>query len=140
MSWPPSVKRDENKELFIFLVIAERKAGDKSINKTCEPAAKRSSNSFFVFEDDEDSVNINNLEQEHCLESSIRQICLNYFLDVEEGLPMLQKNPNILAVFKKYYIALPSSAPVKRMYSFSGMILNPKWRRLGNSLYEKLTI
>ena len=49
---------------------------------------------------------------------------LNYFQDTSKNLSCLLRYPYVLSVFKHYSTVLPSTAPVERLFPFSGMIDN----------------
>jgi hypothetical protein len=48
--------------------------------------------------------------------------------------------PIVKKAFIRYNTTIPSSAPVERLFSFAGMIHNPKRNRLADNLFEQLVI
>lgn len=65
---------------------------------------------------------------------------LNYLQDASRTLDSLDRYPSIKQIFKRYNTALPSSAPVERLFSFAGLIHSPKRRRLSDTNFEKLVL
>ena len=52
--------------------------------------------------------------------------CLQYLKDKNSSLDSLHKFPTIKKMFMKYNSAIPSSAPVERLFSDGGMVLTKK--------------
>ena len=63
-----------------------------------------------------------------------------FFEDPDESISMLKRYPNVQCVFRRTNTPIPSSAPVERLFSYGGMIMHPKRRRLGDRLFERLLI
>jgi len=58
----------------------------------------------------------------------------------DRTLSSLGQFPRVRAMFMKYNVALPSSAPVERLFSVGGMICTAKRNRLRPELFEKLLL
>jgi len=65
---------------------------------------------------------------------------LQYLSDASHSLESLDRYPSVKKVFLKYNTALPSSAPVERLFSFAGHIHSPKRSKLSDSMFENLVM
>jgi hypothetical protein len=65
---------------------------------------------------------------------------LNYFQDTSKSLSCLERYPSVRRIFMRYNTALPSSAAVERLFSFAGMVHNPKRTRLSDAKFEQLVL
>lgn len=65
---------------------------------------------------------------------------LQYLADNEIEIKSLHKFPIIKLLCLKYNSGIPSSAPVERLFSFSGMILTPQRSCLSDKRFEECTL
>ena len=65
---------------------------------------------------------------------------MKYLQDNRSTLQSLDDYPAVKSVFIRYNTALPSSAPVERLFSFAGMIHSPKRGSLSDTLFEQLVL
>jgi len=65
---------------------------------------------------------------------------LEYLADPDMALHSLNKYINIKKLFFKYNTALPSSAPVERLFSFASITDVPKSNRLSDEMFEKRVV
>jgi hypothetical protein len=74
------------------------------------------------------------------VENAIELEALQYLQNPDETLNIFERYPTIRKMFIKYNTPLPSSAPVERLFSYSGMILTPKRRRTNDETFEELVL
>lgn len=65
---------------------------------------------------------------------------LQYLQDNRTDLEMINEYPTIKKLFLKYNTTLPSSAPVKRMFSFASIINAPRRHALFDVNFEKMIL
>ena len=65
---------------------------------------------------------------------------LQYLEDKRKDLKVLQSYPIVQKVFIQYNVAMPSSAPVERLFSFAGVITRPHRRSMSDKIFEQLLL
>jgi len=63
--------------------------------------------------------------------------CLQYLEDKNSSLDSLHKFPTIKKMFMKYNSAIPSSAPVERLFSYAGMVLTKEHGCMTDENFEQ---
>ena len=74
------------------------------------------------------------------IENGTVQHHLAYLNDPATEVAMLQKHLQVKELFIKYNTVIPSSAPVKRLFSTASLILTKHRNRLSDSMFEKLLL
>jgi hypothetical protein len=73
-------------------------------------------------------------------QNSIQQEMELYLTDEAKLLDSLKKFPTVKQAFLRYNTAIPSSAPVERLFSTGGQILTPRRCRLSDDHFEMLLL
>lgn len=67
-------------------------------------------------------------------------LMLHFFAEESQDLQLLDRYPEIKAVFIRFNTPLPSSASVERLFSFATMTNLPKSHKLSDSMFEKRVV
>ena len=70
--------------------------------------------------------------------SQVKAQAMNFLSDADKSLSRLHFFPAVQRLFLKFNTALPSSAPVERLFSIAGLIETSTRNRLSDSNFEKL--
>jgi len=70
--------------------------------------------------------------------SQVKAEAMNFLFDADKSLSRLHFFPAVQRLFLKFNTALPSSAPVERLFGIAGLIETPRRNRLNDSNFEKL--
>ena len=70
--------------------------------------------------------------------SQVKAEAMNFLSDADKSLSRLDSFPAVKCPVLKFNTALPSSAPVERLFSIAGSIETPRRNRLSDSKFEKL--
>uniref|UniRef100_A0A667WTV6 HAT C-terminal dimerisation domain-containing protein n=1 Tax=Myripristis murdjan TaxID=586833 RepID=A0A667WTV6_9TELE len=114
--------RDQRKkEMIKGILVAE-------CHKFVPGSSKDKEQDFFSFEDDDEHF------------ASVETEVMSYLKTAETGMEILQQFPTIKEICLKKNAAIPSSAPVERLFSLGGLVLSPKRNRLSDQRFEKLLL
>lgn len=81
----------------------------------------------------------NTERQSECQSAADLQV-VQYLSDADDELSALKNFPLVEKVFLKFNAALPSSAPVDRLFSHAALTLTAKRNQLGDDRFEVLTL
>ena len=103
-----------------------------------EKESKEETDDYFEWTDDDDGddENLNQVPAQNKVSIEV----LQYLDDTNTSVESLGRYPAVKRVFLKYNTALPSSAPVERLFSFGSIILQGRRGRMTDSHFEKLLL
>ncbi|KAL3287894.1 hypothetical protein HHI36_002350 [Cryptolaemus montrouzieri] len=138
MQWVPKA----NKEYIEVVVVSEVrkiKQEDKKssqVQHTDSDKKKERTASYYMFVEGSDS----SAASDNVNTTTIDLETLQYLKDEDNTLESFNRYPNVKKLFLKYNTCLPSSAPVKRLFSFVGMIMMPHRRNMKDELFEQILV
>lgn len=140
LKWVPSAKLDYVKnvvfanEVKIFENITKNESINQS-NNSMSTIISESDRDFYKFIDFEKGSEIQS-NSNNCGELQ----ALQYLSDSDADIQSLHKYSIIKQICLKYNSGVPSSAPVERLFSLSGLVLTPKRCNLSDKRFEQCTL
>lgn len=130
-----------NKILNIFKTIISKEINEKPEAAVTHTKYKKENN-FFNFDSDSDSENseMQSNRSSDSPKTKAELLMLHFFAEESQELEILNRYPEIKNVFTKYNTALPSSAPVERLFSYATMTNLPKSHKLSDQMFERRVI
>lgn len=137
MSWISLVKDSEIDTLKSsirskFIAAANKFSADFESSTEISPEMPASNNFWSQLDRSNSSSSKDN--------NSAEMQAIRYLQDSRVDLASLHDYPAVKKFFMRYNTCLTSSAPVERLFSFAGMIHNPKRTSLTDSMFEALLL
>ncbi|XP_011875029.1 PREDICTED: uncharacterized protein LOC105565991 [Vollenhovia emeryi] len=138
LSCVESIKRNEVINMFKTIISKEiHEKPETAVTHATKNTKKE--NKFFIFDSDSDSEMQSN-RSSGFPQTKAELLMLHFFAEESQELEILNRYLEIKNVFIKYNTALPSSAPVERLFSYATMTDLPKSHKLSDQMFEKRVI
>ena len=130
LNWLSNYVEEKDMLLSTFKKYVNRHIPDNEVYITAPEQSETNSDEFYVIDDNGPYTSKSTVEIE----------ILNYINSQNTNLDMLNNYPIIKMLFIKYNSILPSSAPVKRMFSIATNINKPKRNKLNDTKFTLLVL
>ena len=125
------VEAQSKKDLYKQMLIQEMRshAAGNDVVVVEETQSEKKKDDFYDFQSDDESYSQSNVETE-----------ANDYLNNAKTIESLHQYPIVKRFFLLHNTALPSSAPVERLFSLGGLVLISRRNRLTDDRFEKLLL
>lgn len=132
---------DRTKILKIFKTCVSKQINE---NETVTVATRKAyqENIFFNFDADssDSDTSMTEINSSAAPLTKAELLMSHFFAEESQEIQLLDRYPEIKAVFIKFNTPLPSSASLERLFSFATMTNLPKSHKLSDSMFEKRVV